>query len=864
VGATLTDTWNPANQLEQRLREVLQGDDKDAYFRLVGEAELFVPLPPGEADSVIANHAAFTWPTSTREGRTHVLAYTSQESARVCLGPAYEQFVRMTLADMAHAWPNQEWWLAVNSGLPIEGYLPAWFIAQLTGAGPVPSEAVPVPPVPEQTGRPPFPGQEQSAPPVTRQEYGAPPVHGQEHGAPSAPGQEHGAPPVHGHEQGAPPAPGHEQGAPPVPGQERGAPQGEPIILHIAEGAAFTALDDEERALHEMAVRGDAAGFLRALLNARQIWVPTVEGADPMLGPGRPGFRWLTGDGGGGRVIVPLFTGPGRMREAMGGHPFVLSDLPKVLRFWPDAGWELVVNAGTAIGASIPGEHVTGMSARVDAEAAAQLANGFPAQSDAERQLFDVRGDADMLVKVLLDTTVFLPVWSRTPPTVQTSPSDPAFPWAAVSVRGRESVLAFTSFDWMKEAVGTTGFVMPTFADLLTSWQEPSWDVSVNPGTPIELELSGEQIHAIATSLANRAATPAAPPSAPVAPSRDLVQDGSAVPGQAPVGPPPEPAAAPESLATPAAPPQTPLPEPSQGPAGIPVPAEVAPSTARPGPAQIPASIPVPTATAPPITEPGPAQIPTSVSVPTATAEPGPAQIPASIPVPTATAPSTTDPKPVQIPASISLPTATAPPIAEPEPAQVPAGVLVPAATMPPIAAPLEPQAVDQAEPRTPADGAFTIMQKVLVHAQVPWYLDKAYDRVAGFVHRVQDVIDLNTPQRLYECLGLIREGAPFTVDDPEVYVIRWAAYRAGLYRTPFGGANEDALKEWGEDGWVVEPPPFTGDGFSSGSAGSIPEYKAESFRLPHSSEMYVISSDGSERFVARYDADRLLWEKDK
>ncbi|GAB3964976.1 hypothetical protein GCM10029978_026680 [Actinoallomurus acanthiterrae] len=1277
----MTGTWEPANQLEQQLSDALGDGDQNAYFKLLSVAELVLPLPQVEPDP---GQPAFTWPTSTHEGRTHILAYTSVEAARACLGPGYEHFVRMPLAEMANTWPDSDWWLAVNSGLPIEGYLPAWFVGQLTanlppaqetppapetgpaGQSPAEQEATPgthagheavlhdssaapagqelphgsqadqeapygaqaeqtpygaqaeqetpygaqaeqtpygsqagqemtygagaeqetahgqatptgqytgeaaadlgslsfppvaetslpsVPPaepstlepgtVPPPTGdasappahahppvsgpapapfgdahppvpgepalppigdpQPPVPGEHTPAPfgdayaPVpgepapTPLEDTRPPVpggpaptsFGDAHPAapgepgptplgdtqppipggpapapfgdahPAVPGEPGPAPFGDAHstvpgepaptplEDARPPAPGEPApapvtdtapfpglsfptpppaGPPPAPGSNpappawdessgettiadapaleafarealarvqsagerptgeptdgtppaerrrqadvghagRGAgrerrtgnappaesaggvpdgrtPAGEappypsfstagavppapaedtppvaetapmpivsadepmppgpgqadagptssptdtptqggprpvssdaPLAPHFTADADFIPLDEEERLLYDAAARDDREGLLRTLLGASQIWVPMVEGGDLMLGPGRPGFQWYTQESG-GRTVVPLFTGPSRMREAMGGHPFILSDLTKILRFWPDPAWDLVMNDGSAIGVTIPGDRITALSRRVDDEAAERLASDFPAQNDAERRLFEVRDDPDAHLQVLLEASVFLPVWSRTPPTVQTPPSDPAFPWAAVSVRGRASMLVFTSFDWMKEAVGTTGFVMPTFADLLSAWQEPSWDVSVNPGTPIETTLSGEQIHSIAASLANRAATPTAPPSAPVAPLGDLTQDGSAVPGQAP----PEPvAAAPESLAAPAAPPRTPLPEPTQGPAGIPVPAEAASLTAQPGPAQIPASIPVPPTTAPSTAQPGPAQIPASIPVPPttapSTAQPGPAQIPASIPVPPTTAPSTAQPGPAQIPASISLPTATAPSITEPEPAQAPTGVHVPVETMPPIAAQLEPQAVDQAESRTPADGAFTIMQKVLVHDQVPWYLDKAYDRVAGFVHRVQDVIDLNTPQRLYECLGLIRDGSPFTADDPKVYVIRWAAYRAGLYRTPFGGANEDALKEWGEDGWVVEPPPFTGDGFAPGSAGSIPEYKAESFRLPHSSEMYVISSDGSERFVARYDADRLVWEKDQ
>lgn len=611
--ATLTDTWNPANELEQRLSGVLQGGDQDTYFRLVGEAELFLPLPPGEgADAVMADRTAFTWPTSMREGRTHVLSYTSQESARACLGPAYEQFVRMTLADMARAWPDQEWWLAVNSGLPIEAYLPAWFIAQLTGAEAVRETVV--------------------------DHVGAGVARAADHAGAGA--------------------------------------AGEQVNLHITEGTAFTALDEEERALHEAATRGDRAGFLQTLLNARQIWVPTAAGADPILGPGRPGFQWYTQESG-GQVIAAVFTGPGRMREALGDHPFVLSDLAKILRFWENPAWELVVNGGTPIGATIAGQHVRELSERIDAEAAARLAEAFPAQSDAERQLFDARGDADMQVKILLDATVFLPVWSRTPPTVQMPPGDPAFPWSTVPVRGQPSVLAFTSFDWMKTAVGTTGFVMTTFADLTAAWPDPGWSAVVNPATPIEVNVTGAQIRALTTGE----------------------------------------------------------------------------------------------------------------------------------------------------------------PVAEPEAAEQPT------------------------PPETPP-GAWTIMQKIVPREHVEWYLESGYDRVAGFVHRVRDVIELGTPDRLYNTLGLLRDGTPVDPADAEVHVIRWPAYRTGLYRTPFGGTTEEALREWGEGGWVVEGPPFRGDGFAPGSGGSIPEFKVDSVRLPHGSEMYVIGADGSERFVARYDADRLAWGK--
>jgi hypothetical protein len=785
--ATLTDAWEPANQLEHQLRDALRDGDQDTYFALVSAAELFVPLPPDEAETVLANPSAFTWPTNTREGRTHVLAYTSAEAGRTCLGPAYQHFVRMTLADMARTWPDQEWWLALNSGLPIEGYLPAWFIGQLTaGIAPIPGESPPrdaAPPAPDampaQDGAPlpppdGTPSHDNAEDPDTvpqthpgrdtipqthpgRDAAPALPENGMHPGGlPSEPMPETTfdvppAPPASSTPEGAPPpgaVPGPQPVPPPLPPEavpaaaaDEGMPPAQepasvpqaqdvppltdplpldgpfevdesPVMLHITPEATFAPLDDEERNLFDAASRGDHTEFLRTLLGVRQIWVPVVEGGDLMLAPGRPGFQWYVDDSS-GRPVVPLYTGPGRMRDAMGGHPFVLSDLAKVLRFWPDPSLELVINGGTPIGASISGDRVNTMSSQVDADAAARLARDFPAQSDAERQMFDVRSDPEMVVKVLMDTTVFLPVWSRTPPAIQTRPGDPSFPWSAVPVRGRPSVLAFTSFDWMKAAVGTTGFVMPTFAELVAGWAEHDWSVSVNPGTPIEVALSGEQIRALAISAAGRVA-------------EDI--------------PPPVPEPAPE----------------------------------------------------PPRTE----------------SEPPPAGL---------------DAPPVRSDAEEARETGDA-------------------------------QAAD------PPPGPWAIMQKVVPHDQVAWYLEQSYDRVAGFVHRVQDVVDLNTPKLLFESLGLVREGSPFGSDDIEVHVIRWPAYRSGLYRIPFGGQDDETLRAWGDSGWVVEPPPFGGDGFAPGSGGSIREYKIDSMRLPHGSEMYVIGSDGSERFVARYDADRLAW----
>jgi hypothetical protein len=151
-------------------------------------------------------------------------------------------------------------------------------------------------------------------------------------------------------------------------------------------------------------------------------------------------------------------------------------------------------------------------------------------------------------------------------------------------------------------------------------------------------------------------------------------------------------------------------------------------------------------------------------------------------------------------------------------------------------------------------------MQKVLAHEQVSWYLDQGYDRVGGYVHPSADVTDLQTPGQLYQALGLLYADSPFAAQDEGVYVIRWPAYCEELYRIPFGGQDEADMRAWGEAGWVIEQPPFRGDGFAAGSGGTIREFKVDSVRLPSGAEMYYLGRDRSEQFIAVYDPDRLTW----
>ncbi|GAA0437514.1 hypothetical protein GCM10009531_29660 [Actinoplanes capillaceus] len=164
-------------------------------------------------------------------------------------------------------------------------------------------------------------------------------------------------------------------------------------------------------------------------------------------------------------------------------------------------------------------------------------------------------------------------------------------------------------------------------------------------------------------------------------------------------------------------------------------------------------------------------------------------------------------------------------------------------------------------EPASDEAQQATVMQKTISAEQVDYYLDRGYDRVAGFVHRASEVEHLRTPGELFGALGLYYEASPFQPDAKEAFVLRWPAYRPSLYRIPYGGQNEQALRAM--DGWVIERPPFRGNGFAPGEGRDvIAEFKVDSVRLPHGAQLWRVDADGNERMIAIFDMDGPLWRR--
>jgi hypothetical protein len=116
--------------------------------------------------------------------------------------------------------------------------------------------------------------------------------------------------------------------------------------------------------------------------------------------------------------------------------------------------------------------------------------------NDVERGMRDAlaRGDVEGYRRVLGSATVSLPV----PPGLGYPGASPdPLPWATGEFDGRTYILAFTSPEALRAAVGadTTAYRPALFADVAHAWPDPRAWLAVDLGTPIQALLDAEGVH---------------------------------------------------------------------------------------------------------------------------------------------------------------------------------------------------------------------------------------------------------------------------------------------------------------------------------------------------------------------------------
>ncbi len=893
--------WEPATKAEVAMQDALRAQDQQLYFRILTRVDLLLP---------VAGQAPQGWGTWTTGGRTHVLAFTSVTAMRACLGQNAGATRRIPYAELAAGWPNHEWWLAVNPGLPIEGYLPAWFVAQLS------------------RGDVRLPGRTMGARArLERVENAA-----RARAGADAPGWD--APPAAVSGWSGPTTPGGPtrrtgEVAPPA---ERTVPEPEPAPDNLAGWVSDLRRHPDEPKPFDGAGRPGTTSSRSAVPPpppARSFFEPSSGRAarrpSPLDQPQRTGER----------VVPPS-------RFARGGQPFprrrpLNEPVPEdpTRTFCVDAAESTQVP-----GPGRPEEPPRPFRPAPPPAFAVEAAQALPRRRP--RPAPDLRRGGDPG-----------PVPSPNPA------GDLAFAAPPDGDERTQPILA-----------GDPAFVFPTEAEELPpSIAEPvsgppagrrGFSPIVIEGTIIESRdlTEPEPSGASGEEPLGRTGAGAAPR---VEPASEVPPPDS--PRGAPVGSFFEPVALPAeatvplfggSLFEPAAPvagqterlfaPATPVEErtvslfehvgpvvertePPSGPAASAQQRrEPTDGTEEPTPTGAAGGTPTAGPTSPDVPPSVPADfVPTNdvekellgaagdgntdgflstlllarVLLPVAAdsaagSRPGDSgfvwhteQLDGETYVVVYTSPErladraegpvdTVRVKFVQLirrwpdvswsfavnpgtPVGATYPGEQVlalanwaaevglgdDPESEPEP---PTAGATAAAQSRPV-----PPPVDPTRPVT--------MQKVIAPSQLAYYLERGYDRVSGFVHRANELAHLSTPAELYDALGLGHPDSPFSRDAEEIYVLRWPAYRPSLYRIPYGGQNEVAMRAM--EGWVIERPPFRGNGFAPGeSSDVVAEFKVDSARLPHGAQLWRIGADRTERMVATLDTDALLWQQ--
>ncbi|MBX7270168.1 SseB family protein [Micromonospora sp. Llam7] len=231
-----------------------------------------------------------------------------------------------------------------------------------------------------------------------------------------------------------------------------------------------------ERALLTAVDADDREGFLTELASG-PLLVPVSAGA----AAGREPAAWPTGNHDGVTHVV-AYTSPAAIAAGLPGQSvsYRVSGLADLAVDWPDDDWVLAIDAGLPIGVRLTADELRTLAAPT---------------VEAERPLREaiLRQDPDVLMSVLLRAELVLPLRPGGPATRDLS--DPEFPWWTLpDEQGRVSLPVFTSEARLRQSLGERDLVLVSSLQLTDRWPDLSWQLLLNPETPLAAALPGEAL----------------------------------------------------------------------------------------------------------------------------------------------------------------------------------------------------------------------------------------------------------------------------------------------------------------------------------------------------------------------------------
>jgi hypothetical protein len=231
-----------------------------------------------------------------------------------------------------------------------------------------------------------------------------------------------------------------------------------------------------EVAMLAAAEQGDHDAVLAALVTG-----PLLLPVSPAAAAGEEMAAWATGVHE-GITHVMAFTSPEAIAACLPGQPvsFRLGSLPDLAAGWPDPSWMLAIDPGLPIGLRLT---------------AAELRQLPDITVDGEEELREAvsKQDPAALTAALLRAELVIPVRPDGPSTRDLA--DPDFPWWVLpDLTGRPTVAVFTSEERLLQAIGDHDLVVVSSLQLADHWPDDSWQLALNPGTPLAADLPGASI----------------------------------------------------------------------------------------------------------------------------------------------------------------------------------------------------------------------------------------------------------------------------------------------------------------------------------------------------------------------------------